>query len=355
VSLQVGYKKQFFIYIILFLILIVTVESVIRIYDYSFPSCSFFDSDVFIEVDDDLKRTICHDNGKLKWSLEPLRLEPDQHFETININSDGFRGPDLQENPDYRIFVVGGSTTFGSGATSDSHTIPGYLQQFYDNEFPDIDIEVINAGIPKAYSYTETELIKNSLTKYNPDLIIVYDGWNDITHSYKQSDAIENTPTDELIRMINRGDYLTPKVIIQNYFNYQRTSTDIIKFDTSQISEKISLWKNKLEEACMIGQVNNFKTTIIIQPLLGTGNKILSNEELYYYEHYDSKTMINYYKLYADKLKDLSNSCTQTIDLSDVFDSYDKTIYFDAGHMSDFGNKIIASQIYEKSFSLLGK
>lgn len=94
-SVQVGYKKQFLLYILLFLILIVTIESIVRIYDYSYPSCSFFDSDAFIEVDDDLKRTICHDNGKLKWSLTPLRLESDQHFETININSDGFRGPEL--------------------------------------------------------------------------------------------------------------------------------------------------------------------------------------------------------------------------------------------------------------------
>ncbi|MBC8251198.1 MAG: SGNH/GDSL hydrolase family protein, partial [Candidatus Nitrosopelagicus sp.] len=289
-SVQVGYKKQFLLYILLFLILIVTIESIVRIYDYSYPSCSFFDSDAFIEVDDDLKRTICHDNGKLKWSLTPLRLESDQHFETININSDGFRGPELQENPDYRIFVVGGSTTFGVGATSDNHTIPGYLQKFYNEQFPDMNIEVINAGIPKAYSFTEAELIKNSLVNHNPDLIIVYDGWNDINHSYKQFEIIESTPTDELIRMINRSDYLTPKVIIQNYFNHQRTSTDVIEFDSSQISEKITLWKNKLEQICASGQINDFKTIIILQPLLGTGNKTLSDEEVYYYDHYDSKT-----------------------------------------------------------------
>lgn len=345
-SVQVGYKKQFFLYLLLFLILIVTIESGIRIYDHYYPSCSFFDSDVFLEMDDNLKRTICHDNSKLKWSIIPLRLEPNQNFETLNVNSDGFRGPELQENSKYRIFIVGGSTVFGVGATSDNHTIPGYLQQFFDKQFPDEDIEIINAGIPKAYSSTEAEFIKNSLVNYNPDLIVIYDGWNDLNHSYKQFESIDSSPTDELIRMINRSDYLTPKVLIQQYFNYQRTSTNIMDFDSSYISEKANLWKNNLEETCKNSEVQNLKTVIILQPLLGTGNKILSEEEMHYYEHYDSKTMIKYYESYAENLNDLINSCNKTIDLRDVFDPYEQTVYYDAGHISDFGNKIVASEIY---------
>ena len=326
--------------------MIVTIESIVRIYDHYYPSCSFYESDVFVEMDDQLKRIICHDNGKLKWSLDPLRLDPNQHFETINVNSDGFRGPELQDNPDYRIFVVGGSTAFGVGTTSDSNTIPGHLQQLYNEKFPDRNIEVINAGIPKAYSFTESELIKNSLVNYNPDLIIVYDGWNDIAHSYEELQSIENTSTDDLIRLINRSDYLTPKVLLQQYFNYQRTSTSVIEFDTSFIAEKTNLWKNKLEETCNIAQINNIKTVIILQPLLGTGNKILSEEEMHYHEHYDSKTMIKYYESYAENLNDLINSCNKTIDLRDVFDPYEQTVYYDAGHISDFGNKIVASEIY---------
>jgi len=354
-SVQVAYKKQFLLYLLLFLILIFTIESVVRVYDHSFPSCSFFDSDVFLEIDDDLKRTICHDNGKLKWSNTPLRLEPNQNFETLNVNSNGFRGLELQENPEYRVFVVGGSTAFGVGTTSDIYTIPGYLQQLYDKKYPDKNIEIINAGIPKAYSLTESELIKNSLIDYNPDLIIVYDGWNDITHSYKQTESIESTQTDELIRMINRSDYLTPKVLIQQYFNYQRTSTDIIEFNPSNISEKINLWKNKLEEICTNGKTQNFETVVILQPLLGTGNKNLTIEETYYYNHYDSKNMINYYDLYSNELLELEKTCTQTIDLRNVFDNYDETIYYDAGHMSNFGNKIVASKIYEEISLLIEK
>ena len=33
------------------------------------------------------------------------------------------------------------------------------------------NIEIINAGTPKAYSFTESNLIKNKLLEYDPDLL----------------------------------------------------------------------------------------------------------------------------------------------------------------------------------------
>ena len=65
--------------------------------------------------------------------------------------------------------------------------------------------------------------------------------------------------------------------------------------------------------------------------------------------------MINYYDLYSNELLELEKTCTQTIDLRNVFDNYDETIYYDAGHMSNFGNKIVASKIYEEISLLIEK
>ena len=73
--------------------------------------------------------------------------EPKDH----EINSLGFRGAEFsKEKPlgTYRIFIVGGSTTFGTGVEN-HNTIPSLLQNFYSNgKFDDIkQIEVINTGI----------------------------------------------------------------------------------------------------------------------------------------------------------------------------------------------------------------
>ena len=104
-------------------VLLVACEGVLRVYDYQNPNCLFENSDVFANLDNDLKRSICLDNDNLKWSYEPyLQPNPDQHFSTINVNQDAFRGKEiLLEKPSdmLRVFVVGGSTVFGVGSTSD--------------------------------------------------------------------------------------------------------------------------------------------------------------------------------------------------------------------------------------------
>ena len=120
----------------LLLVLLVAVEGLLRVYDYQNPNCFFLDSDVFADLDQDLKRSICLDNDNLRWSYDPyLQPEPNQHYATINTNQDGFRGKEISlEKPldTFRVFVVGGSTVFGVGSSSDSTTIPAYLQKQYD-------------------------------------------------------------------------------------------------------------------------------------------------------------------------------------------------------------------------------
>jgi len=101
-----------------------------------------------------------------------------KHF----INSDGFRSPEISENKPsntFRVFVVGGSTTYGSGV-NDANTIPSLLQKKLDEKNYAQTIEVINAGFSGARSIEEIKLVKEKLLNFAPDIIIVYDGYNDV-------------------------------------------------------------------------------------------------------------------------------------------------------------------------------
>ena len=81
----------------------------------------------------------------------------------------------------------------------DVESWPAFLQQKFDEMDLDFNVQVINAGIPKAFSEGEVKLIKNRLLQYQPDLFVVYDGWNDsafhqdgITNEDKWFDGIAN-------------------------------------------------------------------------------------------------------------------------------------------------------------------
>ena len=75
-----------------------------------------------------------------------LKIFPDNYV----INSHGFRGLEFSSDKpidSYRIVLVGGSTMIGSGNLSHETTIAGILQKIIDKQEPEIQIEVINAGI----------------------------------------------------------------------------------------------------------------------------------------------------------------------------------------------------------------
>lgn len=355
-SLRVSYKKQAALGIMLILIILLVIEITARVYDYYYPNCRFIKSEVYSNIDFDLKRRICVENDKLRWNDSPSYLIPNQHYSTINVNSHGFRGEEItKEKSDstYRIFVIGGSTTFGVGSTADTTTIPGFLQKKFDTMTIGKHIEVVNAGIPKAYSFTEANYIRDKLLDYSPDLLIIYDGWNDIEHNFHDYNKEENKLGETIIRELKRSEYVTANVILKLYFNAKHDSVSKIEFDDSFIDNKVEMWKNVWKEICEVGNDENVDVMIILQPLVGSGKKPLTEEELQHYEHFDHSKLLYNYEKYADAAIQLESSCDKTVDLRGAFDSYSNMIYFDGGHTNDLGNEIIAQKMFELSIPII--
>jgi len=188
-SVQVSYKKQFALGIMLLLVTLVVVEGLANVWWYQLNACAFEDNELFEDLSEEEKRQLCIDN--LDLQVTEKGIEPNQQSGYIHINSEGFRSPEItQEKPEgtYRIFLVGGSTTFGSGVRDDE-TISAHLQKFFDELELDFKVEVINAGIPGAWSKGEVKFLKERLVKYEPDLFIIYDGVNELAHANKPQDG----------------------------------------------------------------------------------------------------------------------------------------------------------------------
>ena len=244
-------------------------------------------------------------------TVDVLRnLFGDPKGDTININSLGFRGNEfLKIKPDmtYRIFMLGGSPMFGYGASSDETTIPGYMQEFLNKTDFGFDIEVINSGVQAADSSKELKLLKQRLITFSPDLVIMYDGWNDLRSNISPNELKEN-------------------------------------------------W----EYACEIGNENNFDTIIALQPIAGFGAKKLTQQESEYVKagkSYSEKPLIESLPVYQHYAKNLSEIkiCAKTIDLRDVFDNETDTIYFDQGHVYDQGNVIVTKSLYNEILPIILK
>ncbi len=101
----------------------------------------------------------------------------------IQINQLGFRGPELDEpkpQNGFRVWCVGGSTTFDVFAPDDHLTWPALLGERLQEAHPDRRIEVVNAGIPGEILAGSLEDFEAHFDAVLPDLLVIYHGPNDL-------------------------------------------------------------------------------------------------------------------------------------------------------------------------------
>jgi lysophospholipase L1-like esterase len=103
--------------------------------------------------------------------------------QNFRINAHGMRGFEMStEKPPgtYRILCLGGSTTFGTGATEDEFTYPARLEHYLNAMAPEgRRYEVGNCGTS---GYTTAENLINlelRLVELDPDAILIYAAAND--------------------------------------------------------------------------------------------------------------------------------------------------------------------------------
>lgn len=124
-----------------------------------------------------------------------IRLTPSyQNTRGIYHNAQGFRRsadtPREKEQGTFRIFIMGGSTAYGLHSLSkygqakysvikNDETIDYYLEQYLNGKTPYKSVEVINAAITSHQSNHHLIYLNQTILKYNPDMVIFIDGFND--------------------------------------------------------------------------------------------------------------------------------------------------------------------------------
>jgi len=115
-----------------------------------------------------------------------LELRPNIRYanargQEFHINSKGFVGPEFADRPApgvYRIIALGDSCTFATGFWQIGY--PFQLERQLNKDAGSRRFEVINAGIEGYNSTFALARIRDELLRYQPNLVIIYIGWNDL-------------------------------------------------------------------------------------------------------------------------------------------------------------------------------
>jgi lysophospholipase L1-like esterase len=273
-------------------------------------------------------------------------INTDGQRKTVNFNKSS-------NKKTFKIFCFGGSTLYGSGAR-DEFTIPSMISKFLHKSFPDQPIEVFNFGCHGYIRAMENiALQKELLNGHVPDLVIFYDGVNDVVSAFQNNEAGQPSNALNRINEFNMG------LTYSNRLHFMLTKTNIYNalkklaspsFVTSQSSEKLSqsiatnYYENvKITKA--LSEAYNFKVLNFIQPQLFSkknkiGIEITAVKETSYYNSLFSKT----YSLFSNSTSEFSD---QIINLKTVLNPYQEPFYLDFCHINERGNKIVAQEIFK--------
>ena len=318
-----GFRKKVFLIIIFLGISVIITEGIAQTWWYQIENCAYEKSNIYENINDEMRKQVCLEGFQFKnYNLvEKSNYDSANEKNTLSKFGKQFVEVEKPENT-YRIFVLGSNSIVS--INPDTVTIPEFLQNKFDMLELEIDVEVINAGVSGGWSKTESNLIKTKLLQFHPDLFIIYDGHMDASsHVSWTEPQMQNVDWNK--------DNDNSKEIVQN-------------------------WIDRWKEICSLGKKENFDTIVIIQPMIGSSDREISQNEQQYYLQIKPQQYLKRLGLFSNALTELNSSCTDTGDFRNSFDGINKQIYVTGkGTPGNFGNEIISDKIFEKILPILNK
>ncbi|HEX2228917.1 MAG TPA: hypothetical protein VHM64_17415 [Candidatus Binatia bacterium] len=320
----------------------------------------------------------------LQWTPYVYWRQRPYSGDHINIDAQGIRlttntgwGQEATESP-VKIFMFGGSTLWGTGAR-DAYTIPSLLAKELRRK--GIISEVTNFGETAYVSTQEIIALILRLQRGDvPDLVIFYDGVNDIMAAYQQHTA--GLPQNESNRVrefnLSKPDQLKPRAamvardvvaqlstvrLLGNVLQLSQTPTgDDETTENRPRADKHRGGREFVDPEALAGEV--FRTYIGNIGLVKALSDNYQFSAFFYWQPtiFDKPHLTQYERSQRDKMRAAEPFVRRTyalmrqarlpaeyknsfVDLSGIFSKVSEPIYLDWSHPGELGNEMIATRM----------
>lgn len=307
------------------------------------------------------------------------RTHPVVRSDILTISENGYRlVPGISgDNDAFRVFLFGGSTMWGLGV-ADSNTIGSYLQNQLA-ELSDGPVAVYNFGQPGFASTQEViELLLQLRDGNIPDLVIFFDGVNDIWNAYGSGQAggyhgqeqvaarvegrsmefeepsifefvLENSNLWLLVTSLRtriRGE----EIRVEDLLTYRTMGMD----KDSLALDVVNTYMGNCLVVEALAESYGFEYVLIWQPCIWVGSKTLTTDEenlaLGGTEYRSNSADLSYRGLLESAYGFFEVNIPDTVHYSSfarVFDLTSERVYTDVSgaHLNPPGNEIVATEI----------
>ncbi len=347
-------------------------------------------------------RAIYEGDGLTGHRLRPDTVTSEVIWTWRATNAQGFvisdpsdpRRTVLTPKPDdlFRIVVLGGSTVEGDGASGSLNALPAKLWRELDARYrpsgePARRFEVINAGVGAFYSDQEFLYYYSELQYLEPDLLVIYNGWNDLMFqnrvikalgprgaftrqgTFEENRAILNGYHNLGATTLRLGELLAQRTLeFLDGFALVHTGTRAFNMLARRLAnavapppaeeepfyspQSVDRMIRNIRLILTINAERDIPTAWFLQPLVGLGNKPPhAFREAAYLEvrqPYIRRRKKFYARAEAAQRTLAAENAPRMLcaaSLTDVFDGNPASVYEDFGHLFDIGNEIVARRL----------
>lgn len=335
-------------------------------------------------------REYCKEHVNLVMEWHPYVYWRQRPFagELINVDANGLRhtwnqpsAPGDCDADRTRIFVLGGSTIW-SPAARDDYTVPSQLSKLLADA--DLCVEVLNLGETGYVSTQELILLQRKLQQGDlPDLVIFYDGVNEIFSAFQNNEAGLPQNEDhrrnefnflshpERVRRAYLAQLLAPEGLARLRSAFRKLlvsgeSTGGIGLQPAQdevvaaipnrdelITQVLNIYKSNVEMAQLLARHYGFDVLFYWHPMIFT-KKTLTPYERRWHDEAAAKwkdfLLAEYQPVESDVFLGQQGQFRY---LATVFDELEEGYYVDAFHLTEDGNRIVAREIANDVTGLL--
>lgn len=310
-----------------------------------------------------------------------------------------------------RVFFLGGSAAYGAqgGFTHiddrysrihNHELIDAFLEQQLNTAFPSKRWEVINSATSGYRIHQQLALIQARILRYQPDYVILMDGYNDFIELYHlaeagistEYDVYQNTPGGEefdalanpkSVRSLTTfaNSWLRSRSVlyrlaqdhvpgaVRNPWSHKAGNVaapfsepvQLIDLDAEERSGAIAAlghveyYVQTARQIHRILELEGIKVLFLLQPILILSNKTLTSSETKMRDYERTRGGRLYFYLLRQIYSEIARGMTEAsqkdgflfLNLVDVFDQTLEQTFSDFAHLTPDGNRIIANRLFE--------
>jgi hypothetical protein len=335
----------------------------------------------------------------------------------IDHNAQGFRrtgGVSVRRVAgSHRVFLLGGSTAYGAqggfehidsrwSRMRNDELIDTFLEQRLNAVLP-ARAEVINAAVGGYRIHQQLALLQSRLCRYQPDDVILMDGYNDFISLYNwarsghrpEFDVYENTPGREefeaLANPVGRGSlaafgksWLRARSALVSLAlqhipgrvgnpwksvapRNQRAMTRAVgpgdltgeeRLAAAAALENVSYYANVARQIHRTLDLYDVRPVFLLQPILILSNKPFTEMERKFLEYEWQTGGPLYFYLFREIYREIDRTMSEAsraegfryVNLAGVFDEVSDQAFSDFAHLTPAGNRVIADKLFTDVF-----